>query len=448
MSMRSVQNDSLFPRRFGVQYPVAVRADGVYVYAHDGTRYLDACGGPAVVTIGYGVTEVADEIGRVARELSYVHTSQFHTRIGEQLAGFLAERFPGPGQHVRVLFASSGSEATETAMKLVRQHWLSRGEPRRVRILARWHGYHGATLGALALSGDRRRRQIYEPLLRETEHVSPCFCYHCPYMLEYPSCELACARDLEQVLEQIEETDPGSVAAFICEPIVGATSGAVPPDDYLRLIREICDRFGVLLIADEVLTGAGRTGRFFAVEHWDVVADIILLGKGLTSGYAPLSAVLVAEHVWRGLADEQGRFEHGFTYQAHPPSVAAGLAVQRYVAEHGLIDRARELGDYLAHKLERLRDFECVGDIRGKGLLQTVEFVADRRSRAPRPAGDRFVEQVFDGLCRRGVMTYPVRGTVDGLSGEHIMLAPPFVITEPELDVVVEQLAEAIAEVG
>ena len=347
---------------------------------------------------------------------------------------------------MRVLYASSGSEATETAIKLVRQHWLSRGEPRRVRILARWHGYHGATLGALALSGDQRRRQVYEPLLRETEHVSPCFCYHCPYMLEYPSCELACARDLEQVLEQIEETDPGSVAAFICEPIVGATSGAVPPDQYLRLIREICDRFGVLLIADEVLTGAGRTGRFFAVEHWNVVPDIILLGKGLTSGYAPLSAVLVAEHVWRGLADEQGRFEHGFTYQAHPPSVAAGMAVQRYVAEHGLIDRARELGGYLASELERLRDFDCVGDIRGKGLLQTMEFVADRRSRAPRPAGDLFVEQVFDSLCRRGVMTYPVRGTVDGVSGEHIMLAPPFVIAEPELDFVVDQLVEAINE--
>jgi len=440
--------DAIFPRKFDVTYPVATRGEGVYLFGEDGKKYLDACGGAAVVTIGHGVTEVVDEIARTLRQLPYVHSSQFHTRTAAELAEALAPRFPGPPQQGRVHFTSGGSEATETAIKIVRQYWLSRGETKRHKIISRWHGYHGTTLGALALSGNRLRRKPYEQMLPETHHISTCFCYHCPLGLEFPSCALACAEELETA---ITEEGADSVGAFILEPVVGATSGAVPPDGYLEKIRDICNRHGALLIVDEIMTGAGRTGKYFAVEHWGVVPEIILLGKGLSSGYAPLGAVLVGERVWRTIEKGTGTLHHGFTYQAHPPSLAAGLAVQRYLEKHGLVERARERGAYLAERLESLRELPCVGDVRGKGMLQTVEFVADAKTRQPLPAEARFVERLFESLRERGVLVYPMRGTADGPgapgAGEHIMIAPPFVIEEKEIDFLVAQLRETIADV-
>jgi hypothetical protein len=220
----------------------------------------------------------------------------------------------------------------------------------------------------------------------------------------------------------------------------------VPPEGYLRLIREICNRYGVLLIADEVMTGAGRTGRYFAVEHWGVAPDIILAAKGLSSGYAPLGAVLAGENVWRSIESGTGTLEHGFTYQCHPPAMAAGLAVQRYIEKHNLVEGSRERGDYFAQRLERLRSLPCVGDVRGKGLLQTVEFVADKKTRAPFPPETNFAPRLFEALRERGVLVYPMRGTADGAAGDHVLLAPPFVITEAELDFVVEQMAAALAK--
>lgn len=436
--------DSIFPRRFGRRYPYAARGEGVYLIDENGKRYLDACGGAAVVTIGHGVREVVEEISRQAAALAYAHTSQFHTRVGAELAEWLAGKFPGPRQAVRVHFTSGGSEATETAIKIARQYWLSRGQPARYKILSRWHGYHGATLGALALSGNRSRREPYAALLPPVDHIAACYCYRCPLGLEFPSCELACARELDRA---IESAGPDTVAGFILEPVVGATSGAVPPEGYLRLVREICDAHQVLLIADEVLTGAGRTGRYFAVEHWDVVPDLILLGKGLTSGYMPLGAVLVAEKVWRAIEAGAGTLDHGFTYQGHPPSVAAGLAVQRYLETHGLVEQARQRGAYLARRLECLRQLPCVGDVRGKGLLQTVEFVSDQATRRPFPADARFSERLFEALRERSVLVYPMRGTADGSSGDHILIAPPFVIEEQQIDFLGEELEGAIRQV-
>jgi adenosylmethionine-8-amino-7-oxononanoate aminotransferase len=344
-----------------------------------------------------------------------------------------------------VHFTSGGSEATETAIKIVRQYWLSRGQPGRHQMFSRWQSYHGATLGALALSGNLRRRESYRPLLPEVSHISACFCYRCPLELEYPSCKLACAEELETA---IVAAGKETVAAFILEPVVGATSGAVPPEGYLRTIREICDRHDILLIADEILTGAGRTGRYLAVEHWNVVPDIILLGKGLSSGYAPLGAVLVAEKVWKTIERGTSTLEHGFTYQGHPPSMAAGLAVQHYLEKHNLVDHAHERGTYLARELQKLRKLECVGDVRGKGLLQTVEFVRDREFRTPFPAEHSFIERLSASLRERGILVYPMRGTADGASGEHIMLAPPFVIEEAEIDLLVRELGEAIAAIS
>lgn len=436
---------ALFPRNFARRYPVAVRGQGVYLFDAEGRRTLDACGGAAVVSIGHGVAEVADALRRQAAELAYVHSSQFHTRAAAELAALLAARFPGPPQAVRVFFTSGGSEATETAIKIVRQYWLARGEPERVRFLSRWQSYHGSTLGALGLSGHVGRRRAYEPLLPPVEHIAACFCYRCPLGLSFPGCELACAHELESAIARVGEK---TVAGFILEPVVGASSGAVPPEGYLQAVRETCDAHDLLLIADEIMSGAGRTGKYFAAEHWGLVPDLILLGKGLSSGYAPLGAVLVGEKIWRAIEGGPGALDHGFTYQAHPPSVAAGLAVQRYLDQHALVERAATRGACLARALERLRKLPAVGDVRGRGLLQTVEFVADAKTREPFPRELRFSDRLYQALLARGVLVYPLHGTVEGGGGDHILLAPPFVIEESEIETLVAALESAVAEVA
>jgi adenosylmethionine-8-amino-7-oxononanoate aminotransferase len=440
--MQTGSTGAVFPRNFEDDCLIAARGEGVYLYDAAGKKYLDACGGAAVVSIGHGVKEIIDAISRQAQALTYAHSSQFHTGVEAELSQFLAHKFPGSPQSVRVHFTSGGSEATETAIKIIRQYWLARKQPQRQRLAARWHGYHGTTLGALAVSGNRKRRRDYQSLLPVVEHISPCFCYHCWLNLQYPSCELACARELET---RIKNSNEDEIAAFFFEPVVGATSGAPPAPGYLQNIRDICVANEVLLIADEVMTGAGRTGAYFAVEHWDIVPDIILLGKGLSSGYAPLGAVLVSEKVWQVIADARLTLEHGFTYQSHPPSLAAGLAVQHYLEEHNLVKRSRERGEHLVRLLETLRSEEHVGDIRGKGLLQVVELVLDRDSRRPFAPDLRTSKRVFAELRSRGVLVYPGSGTVDGAAGDHILIAPPFIITPAELEWMVGQIREAIA---
>lgn len=419
--------------------PVAERSERVYIVDDTGARYLDASGGGGVVTIGHGVLSVAEAIGAAARRLPYVHRSQFDTPQSLELARLLNDRFPGPPQHARVTFTSGGSEATELAIAIVRRYWVSRGEPSRKTILGRWHGYHGATAGTLTLSGNRAPRQSYIPT--DTPLAAECYCYRCPFDAAYPVCELACAKDIDETLARV---GPDTVAAFICEPIVGATSGAVPPPTYLRQVRDICDRHGVLFIADETLTGGGRTGQYFAVQHWDVVPDVILLGSGLASGYAPLGAVLVSERVWKDTKGPDDGFAPGFTHQAHPPSVAAGLAVQRYIETHDLVLRARRQGEHLHERLARLERIARVGDIRGQGLLQTIELVADKSARTPIRRKARFVERIVDKLKRNGLLVQAIRGTIDGTDGEHLMLAPPFVITELEINYLVDALDEAL----
>lgn len=434
---------ALFPRSFARTYPVAVRGEGVYLWDDQGRKYLDAAGQAAVVTIGYGVREVVEAMAGQARELPFVHTSQFHTPVAEALAEHIRRIAPGPlRESARIHFTSGGSEATETALKLVRQYWVERGQPARYKVLSRWQSYHGSSLGALALTGNQRRRRPYAPLLPEFGHIAPCYCYRCPLGLEFPSCQVACADELERA---IAREGAESVAGFIFEPVVGATTGAVPPDGYLERIREICDRRDILLIADEVLTGMGRTGRQFAVEHWGVVPDLILLGKGVASGYAPLGAVVVSEKVWRALERGSGFFEHGYTYQAHPVAVAAGLAVQQYSERMKLVEQSRRRGEYLAARLEALRELPAVGDVRGKGLLQTIELVADPKTRAPFPPEQGVAERVGEELRARGVLVYPMKGCADGWAGDHLMLAPPFVISEAELDRLCDELRQTLA---
>ena len=439
--------DALFPRSFRKSYPNAARGDGCYIITTDGRRILDAAGSAAVVSIGHGRAEVADAMAAQARQLAFAHTSQFQTDIAERLAQRLrALAPPSFRKDGRVFFTSGGSEATETALKLARQYHLERGQPQRVRMLARRQSYHGSTLGAMAVSGNVARRAPYVPLLADWGHIAPCFCYSCPFEKTFPDCHVACADDLETLVQQ---AGPGTVAAFLFEPLSGATLGAAePPDGYLQRIAEICRKNGIVLIADEVMTGMGRTGAPFAVDHWGVEPDMILVGKGIASGYAPLGAVLVAPHVAEAVASGSGAFPHGFTYQAHPVSMAASHAVLDILERENLFGRVNAAGRALRRALEPLAASPVVGDIRGRGLLLGVEFVRDRATRATFPPSAGIAERVRKIAYEHNVAVYPIQGCADGAAGDHVLLAPPFTLSEGEAAEIARALEAAVARLS
>jgi adenosylmethionine-8-amino-7-oxononanoate aminotransferase len=439
-------HSSLFPRSFHKDYPHAVGGEGCCIWTTDGKKYLDAAGQAAVVNIGHGVESVGRAMAEQAARLAFAHTSQFHTAAAEKLAARLLQLAPpGMRQGGRVYFTSGGSEATETAIKLARQFYLERGEPGRFRVISRRQSYHGSTLGAMAVSGNVARRAPYQPLLPEWGHIAPCFCLRCELNLRFPACELACANELETMLDG---RDGGSVAAFVFEPVVGATLGAaVPPQGYGQRIAQICRRRGILLIADEVMTGMGRTGKNFGVDHWNVEPDIITLGKGVASGYAPLGAVIAGPRVVEAFAGGSGAFQHGFTYQAHPVSMAAGNAVLDVLEEKKLFARVAEAGRDLFMALEPLREHPNVGDVRGMGLLAGVEFVRSKATREPFPRDENVCEKVRVAAMEQGVLTYPTQGCVDGRQGDHILLAPPFIISREECQTIASAITNALATV-
>jgi adenosylmethionine-8-amino-7-oxononanoate aminotransferase len=430
-----------------------VRGEGACVWDTEGQCFLDFSGSAAVNFIGHGVREIADAIVEQARQLEFVHTSQFTTPVAEDFAGelleFAGESFSGGA----VYFTSGGSESIETALKLARQYQVEVGQPGRYQILSRQQSYHGSTLGALAVSGNKKRREMYVPMVREFTHIGIPYCYRCAF-----DCTDSCydcgqqyAAELELAIESEKAVEGTShVAGFIVEPMSGATLGAVtPPPGYLQTIAEICIRHGLLLIADEVMTGMGRTGRNFACEHWGLAADILVTAKGLSSGYAPLGAVIASKKVVDAVAEGSGAFLHGFTYNAHPGSVAAGRAVLRRIQEQKLVQsadsaRAGTTGSALRIALESLRDLEAVGEVRGLGLLWGIEFVADRKSKAPFPPEKGFAAAVSELCMRRRLLVYPMTGCVDGISGDHLLIAPPAVISEEQISWAVEQIRAAV----
>jgi adenosylmethionine-8-amino-7-oxononanoate aminotransferase len=436
----------LFPRNFKKTFPIAARGEGCWIIADDGRRFLDASGQAAVVSIGHGVPEIGHAMAEQSSQIAFAHTSQFHTAPAEKLAGRLLAMAP-PNFHNggRVYFTSGGSEATETAIKLARQFRLESGQQDRYRVLSRRQSYHGSTLGAMSVSGNVARRAPYEPLLAEWGHIAPCFCYHCPFEKTFPQCQLVCADDLEV---HLFEHESGKATAFIFEPVVGATLGAaVPPEGYAAHIAEICHKNGILLIADEVMTGMGRTGKPFSVQHWNIEPDMILVGKGVASGYAPLGAVLVSARVAAAFERGSGAFMHGFTYQAHPVCMAAGNAVLDYLESHKLFDRVVPAGKNLRDALSLLQSHPNVGDVRGLGLLFGVEFVKDRATREPFPQSDNISEKIRHLCLEENVLTYPTQGCVDGLRGDHILLAPPFTISSAESALIARALQSALAKV-
>jgi adenosylmethionine-8-amino-7-oxononanoate aminotransferase len=439
-------NAALFPRNFHREFPAAIRGEGCWLFSEDGRKFLDAAGQAAVVNIGHGVPAIGRAMAEQSSQLAFAHTSQFHSEPAEKLAArLLALAPPNFRNGGRVYFTSGGSEATETAIKLARQFHLERGQPDRYRVLSRRQSYHGSTLGAMTVSGNAARRAPYLLLLAEWGHIAPCFCYHCPFDKTFPQCQVACADDLDSLLGG---NDADSAAAFIFEPVVGATlGGAVPPEGYAARIAEICRKRGILLIADEVMTGMARTGKPFAVQHWGVEPDIILTGKGIASGYAPLGAVLVAPNVVDAFENGSGAFKHGFTYQAHPVATAAGNAVFDYIESNNLFARVAPAAEVLRTALAPLQSHRHVGEIRGLGLLLGIEFVRDKSTRAPFDPSQAIAEKIRAATMDEGVLTYPTQGCVDGTSGDHILLAPPFIIAPEESALVAGALTTALAKV-
>ena len=436
----------LFSRNLRKQYPTAVRGEGCWIIDADGRRYLDASAQAAVVSIGHGVPEIGQAMAEQSSKIAFAHTTQFHSEPAEKLAARVLAIAPRNFQNGgRVYFTSGGSEATETAIKLARQYFLETQRPSRYRVVSRKQSYHGSTLGAMSVSGNVGRRLPYAPLIPEWGHIAPCFCYHCPFGKTYPACNVACADDLHAFLRG---NDASTVAAFLFEPVVGATLGAAPAvDGYTARIAEICRKHDILVIADEVMTGMGRTGKPFASFHWGLEPDIILTGKGIASGYAPLGAVLVARHIVDAFEKGTAAFMHGFTYQAHPVATAAGNAVFDHLETHKLFDRVGPAGDSLRDALRKLESHPHVGEVRGLGLLQGVEFVKDRATREPFPKETGIAEKIRQAALEKDVLVYPGQGTVDGTRGDHVLLAPPFIIRVEECEIIADALQYALGKV-
>ena len=435
--------DHVFYRRLGRAYPTVEWGEGIYLYDANGKRYLDASGGSAVVNIGHGVAEVVQAIAEQAGRVAYAHATMFTTQALEEYARALAEIVPLP--HPRFFFLSSGSEAVETAIKFARQAQMDRGEPGRYIVISRWRSYHGTTLGALAVSGRPYLRQPYLPLLRDAPHIPPSYCYRCPWDKSYPGCDINCAQALEAA---VRLAGPENVAAFIAEPVSGASLGAAtPPPEYWTLVQGICDRYGLLLIVDEVMTGFGRTGRWFAMQHWDAMPDVMVMAKGAAGGYFPLSITCVRGELVEAIRKGHGDFVHGGTFSHHAVGAAAGLAVLRYLQKHDLVMASAVKGKALGEKLSAaLGDLSCVGDVRGIGLMWGVEFVSDRATKVPFPRAARFARRVADAAFDKGLIVYPSTGCADGVAGDLVMIAPPFIIAEAQMDEVVRLLREAVLE--
>ncbi|UQR65995.1 aspartate aminotransferase family protein [Bradyrhizobium sp. C-145] len=426
--------------------PKAIGGEGVYLFAEDGRRIIDASGGAAVSCLGHQHPRVIAAMAKQAATLAYAHTAFFSSEPAEALAEVLVGHEPGGLAYA--YFVSGGSEAIEASIKLARQYFIERGEPQRQHFIARRQSYHGNTLGALAAGGNAWRRAPYAPLLSAAfSHVTPAFAYH--EKSEGESDAQFVARLAAELEAEFQRLGPGTVAAFLAEPVVGATAGAVTaPDGYFKAMREICDRHGALLILDEVMCGMGRTGTTHAWEQEGVAPDIQAIAKGLGGGYQPIGAMLASGKIVDTIRAGSGAFQHGHTYLAHPLACAAALAVQNVIREDGLLDQVRERGRQLEQRLtERFGNHRHVGDIRGRGLFWAIELVADRASRTSFDPTLKLHQKIKAEALANGLGCYPGGGTVDGVRGDHVLLAPPYIASADEIDLIVDRLGTAVDNV-
>ena len=436
---------SVFPRDTRITPPVAVGGEGCYLIDSTGKRYFDGSGGAAVSCLGHGDAEVTEAIKAQLDRLAFAHTGFFSSEPAEALADLLIRH--APGDLSRVYFVSGGSEATEAALKLARQYHVEKGEPGRGRIIARRQSYHGNTIGALSAGGNAWRRAQFSPLLIDVSHIAPCYEYR--FRDEAESAFDYGQRAAQELEDEILRLGPETVMAFIAEPVVGATMGAVPAvEGYFRRIREICDAYGVLLIFDEVMCGMGRTGHLFACEAEGVTPDILCIAKGLGAGYQPIGAMLCSGAIYDAIAQGSGFFQHGHTYIGHPVATAAGLAVVRALLERNLIARVGQLGKALEAGLRgALGQHPNVGDIRGRGLFWGIELVADRSTKTAFDPSLRIAARMRQVAFDNGLICYPMAGTIDGRSGDHILLAPPFIMTDEQVDELIDKVAQSVKAV-
>ena len=443
--MKKNSESHVFHRSCIVDYPVAVRGEGVYLYDAEGKRYLDGSGGAAVSCLGHSNQEVRDAIHQQIDAMAYAHTGFFSNEPMEKFADFLIERAP-KGMD-RVLFYNGGSEAVEAAIKLARQYFLEIGKPKKYKIVARWQSYHGNTLGALSAGGNKWRRQQFEPLLIDINHIPPCYEYR--DRREGETAEEYGVRVANRLEEEIIHNGSSSIAAFIAEPVVGATMGCVPAvKGYLKRIREICDKYEVLLILDEVMCGSGRTGYLFACEEDGVVPDMVTMAKAIGGGYQPMAATIVQKKIHDAVVQGSGFFQHGHTYIGHATACVAALKVQQIIERDKLLDNVKVQGKKLRTELESIfGQHPHVGDIRGRGLFLGLELVEDRESKKPFDPEKKVAAKIKAAAMKEGLMCYPMAGTIDGKRGAHIMLAPPYIIEDKHIDELIAKLSKAI-EVG
>lgn len=434
-------------RTWDKDYPIMARAEGIYLYDTNGKRYIDGSGGTSAVTsIGQGVAEVLEAIRAQSEAFVYNPSHAFVNQPALNLADLIAEHAPGEMRHnCKTWFTVSGTDATDAAVRLARQHWVEKGQASKYVVIARWQAFHGMNIGSAGYSGNTMRRSMFMPMFVNSPHIPPAYCYRCRFEKALPECNLLCARALETTIRQV---DPENVSAFIAEPVVGASLGAVPaPEGYFQVVREICDRYDVLFIADEVMTGCGRTGRMWGIEHWGVTPDIIATAKGITGGYTPLSTVIARNEVWQPLVDNNSYFRAGHTMNANAVSCAGGVATLNYILEHNLVENARTVGSYFLTRLKELLDYPIVGDVRGLGMMVGFEIVRDKATKEPFPLTTWASRRIDAAALERGLVTYPLFGAVDGLAGDMIKLSPPLVTTKVQVDEIVDILHESLEAV-
>ncbi|MGA7768405.1 MAG: aminotransferase class III-fold pyridoxal phosphate-dependent enzyme [Candidatus Sulfotelmatobacter sp.] len=421
-----------------------VRGDGVYVYDDNEKRYLDAIGGVGVVNIGHGVKEIVDALAEQAQKLAFSYGTHMDNQPRQALASILNVWAPAGMRETKTLFCSGGAEANEAALKLAYQYHWERGDRNKRKVIGRWQSYHGNTVGTLSMSGRTAWRRMHDPLLLNFPHIPPPYCYRCPWGRSPDECGMQCAEELRR---SICQEGPENIAAFIAEPIIGTSmSAVVPPGKYYQRVREICDEFNVLFIADEVMSGVGRSGRKWGIEHWGVVPDMITTAKGIAGGYAPLAATILSEKVWRAIADGTHKVMHSHTYGGMPLSCAAGAAVLQYIEKHDLITRAGVTGGKLLAKLQaRLDDLPWVGDIRGKGLFIGIEIVADKESKTPFPPELDVTHRIEDVAFNHGLLILGgAPGLIDGVGGDHFELLPPYTIEDEHIEFIVGTLHQSL----
>lgn len=420
--------------------PMVSRAEGIYIWDESGKEYIDGCSGAIICNIGHGDSRVLAAINEQAGSAFFTYRTQFENRPAVELARKLVS-LSAAGLD-RVFYVSGGSEAVESAVKLSRSYFCSKGEGSRHLVISRTPSYHGSTLGALALTAYAPLEIPYRPLLKSSPKIPAPYCYRCHYQLSYPQCGLACARALETT---IREQGPENVAAFIAEPVGGASTGAlVPPDEYFAVIREICNRYGILLILDEVMTGFGRTGKLFAYEHWNLHPDIVALSKGMASGYYPLGAVIAGNSLVESVLGGGG-FPHGHTYAGNPMACAVGLTVLDRILDDRLVENCAKMGKLLLDGLQALADnHPMIGDVRGRGLLTGLEFVKDRQSRTPYANEHQVFNLVTQQAFARGLIIYP-RKSINGLAGDHVLIAPPLIVDTAQIDEILNRLDDALS---